>query len=123
MNSANKSLLAAFAILAAGYALPGAAKDVAPLAECVTLSADHQAARFGDQILAVRDGDTHYRIEFGGTCAALHAGSVVIGTNGTSNQLCPTGTKVSSKSRDCTVRKVTIIDAAEFQRYARRPRR
>lgn len=113
--------LATIALFAAtGAAL--AAGDTA-LAECVTLSPEHQGARFGSQYLAIRDGDAFYRLEFNGTCGALNSGSVTISTRKQVNQLCATGSLVKSRSGSCQVSGVALIDEDEYERYARRARR
>jgi hypothetical protein len=123
MKITSTTFLATLTLLAASHPVTGLAKEISPMADCVTLSPDHQAARFGSQYLAIRDGDTHYRVEFGGSCAALQSASVVVTSDRAPNRLCATGSRVSSKAGDCMVSKVTVIDEAEFERYARRPRR
>jgi hypothetical protein len=124
MKSPSISLIA-IPMLFAGHMAPAVASGNAsePLAECVTLSADHQGARFGSQYLAIRDGDAYYRLEFSGSCNALNDGAVTISTRKETGRLCPTGSIVKSKQSACTVRGVTRIDANEFERYARRGRR
>lgn len=124
MKSLTTSLIA-ISLLFAGHLTPVDAgeKTDEMLADCVTLSPQHQGARFGSQYLAIRDGDKHYRLEFGGTCSALNSGSIVVSTDKQANRLCGTGTVVKSKAGNCTARAVTLIDADEYERYARRTRR
>lgn len=117
--------LIAISLLFAGRLTPVDAKEKAAeaLADCVTLSPQHQGTRFGSQYLAIRDGDSHYRLEFGGSCDALNSGSIVVSTERQANRLCGTGTVVKSRSGSCAVRAVTPIGADEYDRYARKSRR
>lgn len=120
----NTRLAALTALLCAG-AIP--ASHAAPgdqLSDCIQLSPAHQAARSGSQYLIIRSEDTHYRLGFGGACDAIALSSnVAISTDGKSNRLCPTGTQVSSKRDDCSVRSVEEITAREFERYVKRSMR
>ena len=54
---------------------------------------------------------------FGGNCDALLHGTVAIDTKGTSNQLCPSATRVSVRTYACQVRSIDEIDAAAYDRY------
>ena len=121
-TSRTLSSLIACALLAGTASLAVAAGEDT-LADCVTLSPDHEGARFGMQYLAIHDGDAHYRLEFDGSCSALNSGAVVIATRKEHNRLCPTGSSVSSRAGYCRVRAVKRIDADEFARYARSGRR
>lgn len=95
------------------------------LAECVELAPDYQATRFGSQYLLVKNGETHYRLSFGGgSCDAIAMSSrLKITTEGTANRLCPTGTRVATKNDRCSVRSVEEIRADEYERYRQRARR
>jgi len=90
-----------------------------PLADCVDLTADHQAFGFGTQYLLVQDGDAHYRVSFYGNCDAVGMPQVEITTSGTTNRLCPKATRVTASTRACSVRSVEQIDAERYARYRR----
>jgi len=91
------------------------------LVDCVTLSPDHQGVRFGSQYLLVRDGERHFRLGFSGSCEALmRSTAVMISTGGENNRLCAANSVVSSKRDRCAVRRVELIDADDYARYARR---
>jgi hypothetical protein len=94
-----------------------------PLNDCVNLSTDHEAFRFGKQYLLIQDGDAHYRLSFRGDCEAIGLSSqVVISTAGETNRLCPQATKVDSRTRSCSVSSVDQIDADRYARYKRTSR-
>ena len=114
------ALLAGATACAPARAAPGDA-----LAECVTLSPDHQASRFGTQYLLVKDDSTHYRLGFGGgACDAMAMSArVEIHTDGTPNRLCPSGSEVATKRDTCKVSGVQEITPEQFERYSRRGRR
>ena len=116
----SKSIPFALLLLAACSASAVAAEPV-PVEGCVELSDSHQGMRYGSKYLLVKDGDAHYRVGFGRSCTALvMASNVTIKTDGQSNRLCATGTKVASKQARCDVRTVEAIDAETFERYKRR---
>ena len=99
-------------------------RGVEPLADCVTLSSDHQTQRFGSQYLLIKDGDAHYRIGFGGSgCGAIAlSSSVKIVTEGQTDRLCPADTKVVTKRDSCAAREVRRVDENEYAKYARKRR-
>lgn len=111
-------------LVAATAALPAqAAGKIDPAApdSCITLSENHKAARRGSDGLAIQDGDKALLLNFGGYCAATAQSSLVrVSTDGQTNVLCPSGSKVSSRRDECYVRQVRPITAEEFARYARR---
>lgn len=114
--------IAAIALLAACWPSASAASGEA-LAGCVTLSPEHQGARFGSQYLLVRDNDRHYRIGFSGSCEAIsRSAAVTISTGGEHNRLCAVNSVVSSKHDRCAVRHVELIDADDYARYAKKRR-
>jgi hypothetical protein len=118
--------LFAFAGVAAA-ATPNAPSESAPsdtaMSDCVDLSANHEAFRFGNQALLVADGDAHYRLGFGSGCDALMASSTVdITTNGQANRLCPKGSRVSARTYSCAVREVQRISSEEYAAYQRKAR-
>lgn len=116
----NKLLPLAVVLLAA-WAAPATAADGTPIEGCVTLSDNHEGVRYGSRYLLVKDGDAHYRVDFGKSCSALTlASGVAIKANGQPNQLCATGTKIASKRATCRARAVEAIDAEAFDRYKRR---
>ena len=99
------------------------AQDGEKLTECVDLKTDHEMARFGSQYLLVKDGQDHYRLGFGGNCSAITLSTQVkISTQGQSNRLCPAATRVTTKRDSCDAREVVRVDAAEYERYARKRR-
>ena len=112
------------AVLLAACAATSQARTAAnqnPLADCVNLSADHQAVRFGTQYVLIQDGDAHYRLHFNGSCDALTvATSVEISTDGQVNRLCPQKSRLASRMKSCSVRSVDLIDADTYERYKRR---
>lgn len=95
-----------------------------PLADCVNLSADHQAVRSGNQYLVVKDGDHYYRLGFSsGNCSSLATSTQVrIVTDGTANRLCPQKSQVQLYRDSCTVSKVDEIESDDFARYKRMSR-
>lgn len=108
-------------LLLAACAAPAWAAEGERLEGCVDLSESHEGMRYGSRYLLVKDGDAHYRVDFGKACSALTLSSAVtIKTNGQSNQLCASDTKVASKRASCKVRAVEVIDAEAFDRYRRR---
>ncbi|MEO8364844.1 MAG: hypothetical protein ABI538_01415 [Pseudoxanthomonas sp.] len=112
-------------MLLAVFATAAHAKERSqPLNDCVELSADFQVARFGSQYLVVKDGDSYYRIGFGGSgCSAIAlSSSVRIVTDGKDNQLCPVASKVRTKRDTCDAREVLRVDEVEYEKYARRQR-
>lgn len=116
------SILIATLILA-GHLIPVDAKEPEPLTECVSLSDAHKGTRFGSQYLLLKDGDAHYRLGFGGSCAALSRSSVVqVATGDKKNRLCAKGTTVTSRMDYCAVRSVEKVDADYYERVARRNR-
>jgi hypothetical protein len=114
--------IAAAAFLAfagAAQARPPAAPKT-PLNDCVNLSGDYEAFRFGKQYLLIRDHDAHYRLSFSGDCEALGISTqVVISTAGEANRLGPMATRVESRRHSCAVRRVDEIDATQYARYKR----
>ena len=109
-------------ILLAACATAAHAKDRnQPLTDCVELSPDYQAARFGSQYLMVKDGDAYYRLGFGGSgCSAITlSANVRIATEGKENRLCPTASKVKTKRNSCEAREVLRVDEIEYKKYAR----
>lgn len=113
----------AFAMLCVTASSAPAADRVQPLSDCVDLAPDRQMARFGSQYLLVKDGDTHYRIGFGGSCAAISMSTQVqIRTDGRNNRLCPSGTRVFAKRDSCIARGVMLISADKYDSYVRRAR-
>ena len=55
-----------------------ASADNTAFSDCVDLSADHGAFRYGNQALLVADGDAHYKLGFGSNgCDALMASATV----------------------------------------------
>jgi len=103
----------------AAHAAPGD-----KLSDCIDLSSDYEATRFGSQYLIIRDNNAHYRVGFGGSCDAMTMNSKMsISTEGHENRLCASNTKVSMKRDSCKVRSVEEIRADEFERYAQRAKR
>ncbi len=99
------------------------ARESEKLADCVDLAAGYEVARFGAQYLLVKDGQDYYRVGFGGSCSAIAlSSSIKISTEGQSNRLCPTETRVASKRDRCDAREVVRIDAHEYESYARKQR-
>jgi hypothetical protein len=91
-----------------------------PLADCVDLGADHQTTHFASQYLLVEDGNAHYRVSFNRACEAIRLPSqATISTDGQVNRLCPSNTRVASRSASCKVRGVDQIDAESYARYKR----
>ena len=124
MSSLHRVFLLALPLLAfAGTAAAVPPAD-ATLADCVDLGAGHEAFRFGSQALLVADGDTHYKLSFGGNgCSALMASATVdIATDGEANRLCPSGSRVSARTQSCAVRAVQRISADDYAAYQRRAR-
>jgi len=114
-------LLIATATTAAQAATPPT--SATPLADCVDLSPQHEAFRFGSQYLLVQDGDSHYRLSFNRDCdAILHSSSPDIVADGKSNRLCARGTKVSTGAYSCAVSGIDQIGADTYTRYRRRSR-
>ena len=114
--------LLAFTSVAAA-ATPNVPSDSA-MSDCVDLGADHEAFRYANQALLVADGDTHYKLSFGGSgCDALMAAATVdIATSGQANRLCPKGTRVSARTYSCAVREVRRITPDEYTAYQRKAR-
>lgn len=102
-------------------AAPAHAKQTPTLGECITLSDAHRAVRADDNSqLLVKDGDAHYRVDFGGQCQAIARHSVVhLETNGNRNQLCPQGSQVRAKRDTCKVESIEPIRQVDYQRNAR----
>ncbi|MCA0325099.1 MAG: hypothetical protein LCH89_05795 [Proteobacteria bacterium] len=120
----NKTTILLAGLILAGHLLPVDAKASQPLANCVQLSNAHEGTRSGTQYLLLKDGDTHYRVGFGGSCDALARSSIVqVATGREKNKLCAKGSNVSSRTDFCPVRSVETIDADEYARVARRNRR
>ncbi len=93
------------------------------LADCVDLKPGFEMARYGSQYLFIKDGQDHYRLGFAGNCSALTlATQFEISTEKQPNRLCPTETRVTTKRDRCNVREVRPVDAAEYERYARKRR-
>lgn len=103
---------------------PAQASKAPALTECVTLSNAHSAARGTNHgQLLLKDGDAHYRVDFGGSCNALARNSTIqLEANGKRNQICPTGTEVRARRDSCKARSVETIEQAEYDRKARRNR-
>ena len=99
-------------------------RGVEPLADCVTLSSDHQLQRFGSQYLLVKDGEAYYRIGFGGSgCSAITLSSnLKIATEGQADRLCPADTRVITKRDSCAAREVKRVDENEYAKYVRKRR-
>jgi len=112
---------AALALAALGTAPASfAANQPAALQECVDLSPNHEAARFGTQYLLVKDGEQHFRIGLGSSCDAIvRSAAVQISAQKQSNRLCPKHTRISSRKGSCEARRVELIDARDFERYQR----
>ena len=92
-----------------------------PLTDCVDLSADQQAVRFGTQYLLINDAGAYYRLHFNGSCDALaFASTVEISTDGKLNRLCPQKSRLTSRTKTCSVRSVEVIDADTYARFKRR---
>lgn len=99
------------------------AQDNEKLTECVDLKPGFEMARYGSQYLLVKDGQDHYRLGFDGNCSALTlATRFEISAGKQPNRLCPTETRVKTKRDRCNVREVRPVDAAEYERYARKHR-
>lgn len=93
------------------------------LSECVDLSSQHETARFGSQYLLIKDGESHYRLGFGGSCGEIAiATRVQIRAEGKESRICPRGTTVLTKRGSCTVRGIASISAEQYDSYARRGR-
>lgn len=122
-----KAITIAFAtLLFAGHLIPVDAKESpAPSGDCITLSPSHTGTRTpGNEQLLLKDGDAHYRLGFAGQCGAVARSSVVeVETRGQRNLLCPEGSSVRAGNARCSVRSVERIDAADYERQARRNRR
>ena len=109
-----------FALLLALCA-PAAIAAPVPVEGCVDLSANHEGVRYGAKYLLVKDGDAHYRLDFGRSCSAITAaGSITIRAEGEANRICASGTEVDTGRATCNVRKVEAIDAETFARYKKR---
>jgi hypothetical protein len=93
------------------------------LSDCVDLSSQHETARFGSQYLLVKDGESHYRLGFGGSCGEIAISTrVQLRAEGKDGRICPSGTTVRTKRGSCTVRGVASISAEQYESYARRGR-
>lgn len=89
--------------------------------DCITLSDSHTAARVGSTGMVVRDGDAHYQLDFGQSCAATTTSSrVTIATGKQTNVVCPSGSAVTARHHHCPIRKATVISADVYDRHARR---
>ncbi|WP_372013658.1 hypothetical protein [Pseudoxanthomonas sp. 10H] len=122
MNITKRICLAA---LIAGTAFAANAADTTALTDCVDLSANQEIVRGGGaQSMLLRDGDSHYRVGFRGDCSSLStASSIEIDTDGTTNRLCPKGTRVKTNRSTCSVGKVESIDAEQFATLKKRATR
>ena len=121
MQVCNHILVAFMLAACATSAHASQANSRAPLADCVNLGEDHQAVRFGTQYVLIENGDAHYRLKFNGSCDALTvATSVEISTDGQANRLCPENSRLTSRTKSCSVRSVDLIDADTYERYKRR---
>jgi hypothetical protein len=114
-----------FAALLAGVAFAANAAENTQLTDCVDLGSNQEIVRSGGaQSMLLRDGDAHYLVGFRGDCGSIStASSIEIGTAGTSNRLCPKGTKVKTKRAICNVAKVELIDAEQFASLKKRATR
>ncbi|UWX03404.1 hypothetical protein H1235_08980 [Pseudoxanthomonas sp. NC8] len=111
--------------LLAGAAFAANAADNSQIADCVDPGAQQEIVRpGGGQSMVLRDGDAHYLIGFRGECSSLAtASSVLIGTDGAANRLCPEGSTVKTNRSTCNVAKVEAIDAEQFARLKKRAAR
>ena len=113
----------AIALLSCASFAPAYAASDADLSECVDLSPQHETARFGTQYLLVKDGESHYRLGFGGSCGEIAISThVQVRAEGQDGRICPRGTTVLTKRGSCTVRGVASISAEKYDSYARRGR-
>ena len=110
-----------FALLSLALCAPAAIAAPVPVEGCVDLSSSHEGMRYGSKYVLIKDGDAHYRLDFGRACSAITAsGSITIEAEGEANRICASGTKVDTGRGDCNVRKVEAIDAETFARYKKR---
>lgn len=125
-SSLRRLLLLTLPLLAvAGTATAASPADASgdTFADCVDLTASHEAFHYANLALLIADGDAHYKLGFGSGCDALTAApSVDIATNGQANRLCPKGSRVSARTYSCNVRQVERISADEYARYQRKAR-
>jgi hypothetical protein len=103
---------------------PLAAQAGEPVTACVSLGNDQEIIRAGGgEQFYLRDGQSHYRVAFRNSCAAITmTPTVEISTNGQVGQLCPQDTKVMTKRGNCRVSAVEQITADEFAARKRRAR-
>lgn len=96
-----------------------------PLSNCVELGNDQQIIRAGggDQIF-LRDGQSHYRLEFARNCdAVMMTSNIKINSDGQPNRLCPVGTRVRAGTSTCSVETIELISSEEFAKHRQRARR
>ncbi|WFC43703.1 hypothetical protein [Pseudoxanthomonas sp. SE1] len=110
-------------LFVAGLA-PLAAQAGEPVTACVSLGNDQEIIRAGSgEQFYLRDGQSHYRVAFRNSCAAITmTPTVEISTNGQLGQLCPQDTEVMTKRGNCRVSAVEQITADEFAARKRRAR-
>lgn len=108
--------------LAATLAAPASASLGEPVEDCVDLGEARSLRHNGAQFLYVRDGADHYRLSFrDGRCDPMTMTSKLdLVTDGASNRICPSGTRLKARGRNCMVSGIERISDDDYARRLRR---
>lgn len=122
--SPKQCLLSAATVLLVFAGTAVQAKEAGAITECVDLAQGNQIVRSGGgNHFLLKDGDSHYKVEFSRGCGSLPTASkITIKTGEQVNRLCPSGTVVVTNRDSCSVGAVSPVDAEEFARQQRRRR-